>query len=481
MRFLDHILSLPKAIFSQWQVGDFTVRFQENEKLLQLIAQSGFKIIIDSITIVFYLVILLSKNAQLTGIALIFVAAYGVTLLISTPLLRANDRRVFERKRELESYLIEAVSNIETIKAIATEKLFFRQGVNRILKTQLAEFKGALIAFNIGLISNLINQASTIVILGYGAFLVITPTETGQNQLTPGELVAFNGLLGLLLTPLQNLIGVWDELQEMRISFERVNDVLVLPSEEQNPDVILPSLKGWVRLENVYFSYEGSESHVLTDINLEVDPGEKIALVGKSGSGKTTLANLLTRLLQPTQGKLLVDGIDLSNIDLSSYRRQLGVVEQNPFLFNGTIRENIAKANPNADLDTVVAAAKLAGADEFIDSFPLKYDTQIGERGMTLSGGQRQRLVIARALLTDPSILILDEPTAALDSESERIMLENLEQQVAGRTTFMIAHRLSTVKNADRIIVIDQGRIVEMGTHQELRSQGGLYFQLNNS
>lgn len=439
----------------------------------------GFKVIIDSITIVLYLVILLNKNAKLTDIALIFVAAYGVTLLISTPLLRANDRRVFEKKRELKSHFIEAVSNIETIKAIATEKLFFQQGVNRILKTQLAEFKGALIAFNIGLISN--NQASTIVILGYGAFLVIAPTETGQNQLTPGELVAFNGLLGLLLTPLQSLIGVWDELQEMRISFERVNDVLVLPSEEQNRDVIFPPIQGWVRLEHVYFSYEGSESHILTDINLEVAPGEKIALVGKSGSGKTTLANLLTRLLQPTQGTILVDGMDLGNIDLSSYRRQLGVVEQNPFLFSGTIRENIARANPNADLDTVVAAAKLAGADEFIDSFPLKYDTQIGERGMTLSGGQRQRLVIARALLTDPSILILDEPTAALDSESERIMLENLEQQVAGRTTFMIAHRLSTVKNSDRIIVMDQGRIVEIGTHQELLEQRGLYFQLNNS
>ncbi len=174
--------------------------------------------------------------------------------------------------------------------------------------------------------------------------------------------------MGLLLTPLQSLIGVWDELQEMRISFERVNDVLVLPSEEQNRDVIFPPIQGWVRLEHVYFSYEGSESHVLTDINLEVAPGEKIALVGKSGSGKTTLANLLTRLLQPTQGTILVDGMDLSNIDLSSYRRQLGVVEQNPFLFSGTIRENIAKANPNADLDTVVAAAKLAGADEFIDS-----------------------------------------------------------------------------------------------------------------
>lgn len=472
IQFFNHILSLPPQILSQWRVGDFTVRFAENEKLLELVSQSGFKVIVDSLTILFYLFVLLSQNAKLTGVALLFVAAYGLVLVISSPLLRANDKRVFARLQEVESHLIEAISGIETIKAIATESLFFQQGVSLITKAQMAEFKGALLAFNIELISNFINQVSTVAILGYGANLTI------NGDLTAGELVAFNLILGLLLTPLQSLIGVWDELQEIRISFERINDVLVLPSEHQDPTAVMPKISGYLSLKNVCFRYDGGEQDILCDINLEVLPGQKIAIVGRSGSGKTTLAKLLGKLLQPTSGKIYIDEIDISNIELSSYRCQLGVVEQHPFLFNGTIRENIAKADPTADLESVVAAAKLAGAHEFIEKLPMDYDTQIGERGITLSGGQRQRLTIARALLTNPRILILDEPTASLDSESERIIQQNLEQQIAGRTTFIFAHRLSTVRNADLIVVLERGKIVERGTHAQLLAQGGLYSHL---
>ena len=240
----------------------------------------------------------------------------------------------------------------------------------------------------------------------------------------------------------------------------------------------MPIISGCVSLKNVCFRYERGEEDVLCDINLEVLPGQKIAIVGRSGSGKTTLAKLLGKLLQPTSGKMYIDNIDISNIELSSYRHQLGVVEQHPFLFNGTIRENIAKADTTADLASVMAAAKLAGASEFIEKLPMDYDTQIGERGITLSGGQRQRLAIARALLTNPRILILDEPTASLDSESERIIQQNLEQQMASRTAFIFAHRLSTVRNADLIVVLDQGKIVERGTHPQLLAQAGLYSSL---
>lgn len=472
IQFFNHILSLPVQILSQWRVGDFTVRFAENEKLLELVSQSGFKIIVDSLTIFFYLFVLLSQNAKLTGVALLFVAAYGLVLVISTPLLRANDQRVFARRQAMESHLIEAISGIETVKSIATESLFFQQGISLITKALNVEFKGALLAFNIESLGNLINQVSTIAILGYGAKLTI------DGELTPGQLVAFNAMLGLLLTPLQSLIGVWDELQEIRISFERINDVLVLPPEQQDPTAVMPTISGSVSLKNVCFLYDGSKQDVLCDINLEVLPGQKIAIVGRSGSGKTTLAKLLGKLLQPTSGKIYIDNIDISNIELSSYRHQLGVVEQHPFLFNGTIRENIAKADTTADLASVMAAAKLAGANEFIEKLPMDYDTQIGERGITLSGGQRQRLAIARALLTNPRILILDEPTASLDSESERIIQQNLEQQMASRTAFIFAHRLSTVRNADLIVVLDQGKIVECGTHTQLLAQAGLYSSL---
>lgn len=473
VRFLKHILSLPERIFSKWQVGDFTVRFQENERLLQFVAQSGFKVIIDSLTILVYLVVLLSKNIQLTGITFVFVLAYSLVLIISTPLLRKNDRQVFDRIKLVESHLIETISSIETVKALATENLFFKQGVKLIADAHSTSFKGALIAFNIGLASNFINQISVVVTLGYGAKLTLDGT------LTAGELIAFNAILGLLLTSLQSLIGVWDELQRIRISFERINDVLVLPPETQNPTAIMPRLKGYIRLENVCFRYENCDQNILCNINLEVFPGQTIAIVGRSGSGKTTLAKLLSKLLHPTSGKIFIDDINIGDMELSSYRTQLGVVEQNLFLFNGTIRENITKANPFCSYETVVKAAQLSGADEFIEKLPLKYNTQIGERGISLSGGQRQRLVIARALLNNPRILILDEPTASLDSESERIFLKNMEQQMTGRTTFVIAHRASTVRNADKIIVIDKGCIVETGSHKQLLANNGLYSHLH--
>ena len=478
LRFYHHILSLPKTIFSQWQVGDFTARLHENEQLLHLVAQSGFAAIINSITSLFYLVILLNQNPKLTGISLIFVVANGLLMLISTPLLRANDRQVFETQKQWQSHLIATLNGIETVKSIATEKLFLTEGVNLLVKSHKAVFKGALLGFNISLISSIINQASTICILGYGALLVLPSPTTGQVELTIGELVAFNAMLGILMGSLQSLIGVWDEIQQIQVSWERINDVLVLPTEKYDPTAIMPRIVGKVKLENVYFRYENSDRDVLQNINLEVLPGEKIAIVGKSGSGKTTLVNLLCKLLEPTQGKIYLDDIDISNIELSSYRRQLGVVEQQPFLFNGTIGANIAKPQPNANLDTIAKAANLAGADKFIKSYPLEYDTQIGERGINLSGGQKQRLAIARALIGNPRILILDEPTASLDSDSERLILENLNQHTSNRTSFLVAHRLSTVLHADRIIVIDCGRIAEIGTHSQLLAQQGLYAQL---
>jgi HlyB family type I secretion system ABC transporter len=472
IQLFNHILSLPPQVLSKWRVGDFMIRFEENERLLELLSQSGFKIIVDSLTVVVYFAFLLNQNAQLTGVAILFVAMYGCVLVISTPLLRANDQQVFECRQEVESHIIGAVSGIETIKAIATESLFFRRGNTLMGKALMTEFKGALLAFNIGLMGDLIQQIGTVVVLAHGAKLTL------DGALTTGELVAFNATLGLLLAPLQSLVRVWDELQEIRIAFERINDILMIPPEHQDRTAVMPTIGGSVVLKQMCFCYEGSDRSVLCDLDLEVLPGQRIAIVGKSGSGKTTLAKLLSKLLQPTSGTILVDGIDICDIELSSYRNQLGIVEQHPFLFNGTIRENIAKADPAAELDCIVQAAKLAGAHEFIEKLPMDYDTQIGERGITLSGGQRQRLAIARALLTNPRILILDEPTASLDAESERIIQNNLDRQMADRTSFIFAHRLSTICNADLILVLDQGQILERGSHDQLIAQGGMYSRL---
>jgi ABC-type bacteriocin/lantibiotic exporter with double-glycine peptidase domain len=290
-------------------------------------------------------------------------------------------------------------------------------------------------------------------------------------------------LLGNIIQPFQRLTVLWNQLQEVLIAMERINDVLDAEPEEDlhlQARLSLPPLQGHIRFENVTFRYhpEGDEN-ILENLSFEVKPGQMVALVGRSGSGKTTISKLTLGLYPATDGRILVDGYDLANLSLRSLRQQAGVVDQDTFMFGGTIRENISLSKPGADLNEVIEVAELAGADEFIQKLPMGYETQIGEGGGLLSGGQRQRIAIARALMGNPPLLIMDEATSHLDPESERIIQDNLNMILKGRTTLVIAHRLSTIRAADKILVLDRGILIEQGTHNELIAKKGHYYYFN--
>jgi ATP-binding cassette subfamily B protein len=426
--------------------------------------------------IVVYLGLMLYYNAKLALVALAFMPGYAALTLIMTPIMKRQHREAFERSAEAESHMIESVTAVGTVKALASERRVRWQWEGLMVRALNVEFRTALSSVTASSVGNILQTLNTTVLLWYGAHLVI------DGELSTGQLMAFSALVGNVTRPILSLIDLWHEFQEVGVALERLNDVFDSKPEEDLTHqalIQLPPLRGHIKFENVTFRYPGrGERNALANINLEVRPGQTVALVGRSGAGKTTFANLLLRLHQPSEGRILLDGYDLRQLSLASLRAQIGVVPQDVFLFSGTIRDNIAFGHTDAPLAEVVGAAMLAGAHEFVSQLPLGYETKIGERGQSLSGGQRQRLAIARALFRQPRMLVFDEATSALDSESERAIQQNFEGVLKERTTLVIAHRLSTVRSADLIVVLDQGAIVELGTHESLMEQGGLYYYL---
>ena len=473
--FIKHALNLPLKFFESRRVGDIITRVQENQKIQQFLIGQVMLSWLNMVSGLVYLCLMLYYNWQLTLLVIALIPPIVILTLVATPLLRKLSREGFNAVADQNSSLVEMLTGISTVKAVAAEQEL-RWGWEDKLTHQLnVRFKGQKLAINLGLLSGLIDSIGGSILLWYGATLVI------QGQLTIGQYVAFNMMKGHIISPVMALVGLWDELQEVLISVERLNDVFNAKPEEANPasSMVLSKVRGEVRLDNVTFRYDSeAERNAIQNISLEVGVGQTLAIVGRSGSGKSTLVKLLQGLYYPTSGQIWIDGHELKHLSLPSLRSQMGVVPQDCFLFSGTILENITMHRPNFSLEQVIETAKLAEAHPFIQAMPLGYNTKVGERGTNLSGGQRQRIAIARALLGSPPILILDEATSSLDTESERRFQENLARLSKERTTFIIAHRLSTVRNADCIIVLDKGNLVEKGTHEELIAQRGIYYHL---
>lgn len=475
--FIGHTFRLPLSFFESRYVGDIISRVQENHKIQRFLTGEALSILLDLLTVFIYVGLMFWYSWKMALLTLVIVPPFVLLALIATPFLQKTSRKIFNTMAAESSYLIEALTGVRTVKSLAVEQTVRWHWEELLHKSVKNNFSGQVIGNRLQIFSSTIEALITAGLLWFGAWQVI------QGELTPGQLVAFNMLLGNILNPFQRLTHLWNELQEVIIAVERIYDVIEAEPEEDlqyQSRQSLPQLYGHISFQQVTFRYHPeSDINVLENVSFDVKPGQTVALVGRSGSGKTTISKLILGLYPPTDGKILIDGQDITSLSLRSLREQIGVVDQDTFLFGGTIRENIAIGRPSATLEEIIEAARLAGADSFIKKLPMGYETQIGEGGGMLSGGERQRLAIARALLGNPQLLIFDEATSHLDSESERIIQTNLTKIRQNRTTVIIAHRLSTIRNADLILVLDQGVLVESGTHEELMVKRGSYYYLN--
>jgi subfamily B ATP-binding cassette protein HlyB/CyaB len=473
-RMFRHLVGLPLAYFSVRRVGDSVARVRELENIRQFLTGQALTIGLDVVFASVFVAVMWLYSWKLTLIVLGAIPLWAVIVIGAVPVWRRRLDEKFDRGAENQAFLVESVTGIETLKAMAIEPQMQRRWEDKLAAYVGASFKVTKLSVVASHAIDLIGKLLTAAVLWVGAGLVI------EGSLTVGELVAINMLLGRVTTPILRLAQVWQDFQQVRVSVERLGDILnAAPEPAYTPNrATPPSIRGRIVFDNVSFRYQPLGRDVLSAVTLEIPAGQVLGVVGRSGSGKSTLARLVQRLYVPTQGRVQIDGIDLSLVDTSWLRRQVGVVLQENLLFNRTVRENIALAEPGAPMEAVIRAAELAGAHEFILELPEAYDTRIDERGANLSGGQRQRIAIARALMANPRILIFDEATSALDAESEEIIQRNMAAIVKDRTVIIIAHRLSAVRVAHRIVALDEGELVEDGTHDELLRQGGRYADL---
>jgi subfamily B ATP-binding cassette protein HlyB/CyaB len=474
-KLFRHLLALPFRYFESRQVGNIAARVRELDTIREFITNKAVSVIIDVFFSGVFVVVMLLYSVKLTLVALGFIACIGLLYLMVTPELRRRLEQKFQMGAASNSYLVESVTGMQTVKSLAIEGAMQKRWEDHLGNYVRSGFRLANMSKISGAVASSLQRLMTISILYLGVKAVL------QGEMTIGQLIAFQMFASQFSGPVLRLTNLWNEFQQALLSVDRLGDILNHPLETPAGKAItLPRLNGQLKFASVSFQYTPAGSRVLDEVSLTIEPGQCVGIVGRSGSGKSTLAKLLQRLYMPTEGAIFIDGIDLRHMNPFWLRHNIGVVLQDNFLFSGTIRDNIALPRPDAPLELILEAARLAGAHEFIAEMPEGYDTMVIERGGSLSGGQRQRIAIARALITNPRLLIFDEATSALDYESEKVIRHNMQAIKQGRTTVIIAHRLSTIRACDTILVMDKGKVVESGSHEHLLPLGGYYHHLHH-
>ncbi|MBU0544022.1 MAG: type I secretion system permease/ATPase [Proteobacteria bacterium] len=467
-----HLLSLPFRYFEVRKVGNIIARVRELENLRQFMTNISLIVLLDTVFSILFVVIMAVYSVYLTLIVLLFVAAIALISIIATPMIKARLDEKFQKGAAAQSFLVESITGVQTVKSMAIEGKMIKEWENNLGDYILSAFKLS----NVGNVavssSQMLQKMMTLAVIYFGVSLVF------GGKLSVGQLIAFQMFGSQLSGPILRLVHMWQDFQQAKLSLDRIGDIINTPSEVVGGAITVNHVKGEIMAKEVSFRYTPDGPLVLDNISFNIASGMMVGIVGRSGSGKSTIAKLIQRLYLPVEGTILIDGVDIKHLDPLFLRYRTGIVLQECFLFSGTIQDNIAIASPDAGMEQVIEAARVAGAHDFISEMPLGYDTYVEERGSSLSGGQKQRIAIARALITKPSILIFDEATSAMDYESERIIQKNLNLIRKGRTVIFIAHRLSVIRDCEMIIVIDRGKIVETGNHELLMRKNSLYAYL---